>query len=98
VALLAHAGAGLTASYNDGYESEVVTTDASVFALHITGGQPGSRTDGTALIKACTTLSPMTTGSANPQPDAHRAAHSLMSALQCSPFEVRLQAVCHAPT
>lgn len=52
------AGAGLTASYNDGYESEVVTTDASMFALNITGGQPGSRADGTSLIKACTSLSP----------------------------------------
>ncbi|BDA48510.1 probable serine protease/ABC transporter B family protein tagD [Coccomyxa sp. Obi] len=44
-------GAGLTASYNDGYESEVVTTDGSVYALNVTGGQPGSQTDGTVLIK-----------------------------------------------
>ncbi len=45
------AGAGLTASYNGGYESEVVTTDAGVYALNVTGGQPGSRADGTVLIK-----------------------------------------------
>lgn len=45
------AGAGLTASYNGGYETEVVTTDASVYSLNVTGGQPGSRADGSVLIK-----------------------------------------------
>lgn len=49
------AGAGLTASYDSGqYESETVSTDASVYALNVSGGLPGSQADGSVLIKVQT--------------------------------------------
>ena len=52
------AGAGLTALYSLEVEQEVVTTDASVFAMNITGGLAGSGVDGLVVYKACALLVP----------------------------------------
>ncbi len=52
-------GAGLTATYNDQSEPEVVTTDASVFAMNVTGGSPGSSADGTVIIKVSADDAPL---------------------------------------
>ena len=45
------AGAGLTAPYSAEVEQEAVSTDASVLAMNITGGLPGSGVDGTIVYK-----------------------------------------------
>ena len=45
------AGAGLTAPYALDIEQEVVSTDASVYALNVTGGLPGSGVDGSLVYR-----------------------------------------------
>ena len=41
----------MTAPYSLEIEQEVVSTDASVLAMNITGGLPGSSVDGTIVYK-----------------------------------------------
>ena len=53
------AGAGLTAPYSAEVEQEAVSTDASVLAMNITGGLPGSSVDGTIVYKVGRTKQPL---------------------------------------